>query len=472
MEAAFTTGNKELDRLIGPIHSKYMLLIVGHPGAGKTTLASSICYENAQRGYKCLYISFYEDKDKFYRNMDKLGIDLADIESRGLLTHVKLPVVKSAEVLGIVNELIVKDSYKVVVLDSINPVLELYRKREQRAILLNFFYNLIDAIDGLLVAISEISWGKETLNLGSIDFVADAIIYLKHRITRGLLVRVLELRKIRGSQLSTAEIPFDIVEKRGIIVYAPRRLERPRSEAVKALKTCMLLEDAIGAIYKGDIISVNYPPNARPSLVLLPLINFAVINDIKLLGISYRYSLEDTKAAVEAALIKYYGLSLTEANWIINNYMRLESINPATISIPQIVSFEMRLVEKERPGIVVFHAREIPWRLTRNTDEDGYWTSLVNQLTWLENHGITTAWMYSRVDQQFVKMSEALADISIRAYYKPGDKGLRQLWYTWRRGQEPRIVDFASPVTQEKIQECSKMLKSLVHEKLAGGSSN
>ncbi|MEM0002332.1 MAG: ATPase domain-containing protein [Desulfurococcaceae archaeon] len=465
MNTLFSTGNKELDALIGAIYPRYMLLIVGHPGAGKTTLASSICYENALRGHKCLYISFYEDKDRLYRNMAKLGIDLPGAESKGLVTHVKLPVVKPREVLDVVNELVVKDKYRVIVIDSINPIIELYKKKEQRAILLNFFYNVISVIDGLLVAIAEIPWGKETLNLGSVEFVADAIIYLKHRITRGLLVRVLEFRKIRGAPLSTVELPFDIVENKGVVIYAPRRPEKPLSAMIEKLKTCVLLEEAVGPVYRGDIVAASYPPNMRPASIVLPFINIALLNNLKILGVSYRYSEADTRASIETALTKYLGLSQEEVEWVLG-YMRIESINPAAISIPQLVNLEMRLVEKEKPDIVIFHACEIPWRLTRNTDEDGYWTSLVNQLTWLENQGIITVRLYSRVDPHFVKMSEALADISIRAYYKPINKELKQVWYTWRRGGEPKVIDFTSKETQEKIQTCNRLLKELIKEKM------
>lgn len=46
----FTMGVDELNALIGEIVPPYTILIEGHPGAGKTTLGSSICYHNALRG--------------------------------------------------------------------------------------------------------------------------------------------------------------------------------------------------------------------------------------------------------------------------------------------------------------------------------------------------------------------------------------------------------------------------------------
>jgi circadian clock protein KaiC len=80
----FTTGIPGLDVLLGEIAAPYTLLIAGHPGAGKTTVATTICYANALRGRKCLYMSFYEDREKYYRFMKHLGIDLEAVEAKGL----------------------------------------------------------------------------------------------------------------------------------------------------------------------------------------------------------------------------------------------------------------------------------------------------------------------------------------------------------------------------------------------------
>ncbi|MEM2627631.1 MAG: ATPase domain-containing protein, partial [Ignisphaera sp.] len=337
----FTTGNRELDKLIGEIPRRSMLLIVGHPGAGKTTLASSICYANTLKGFKCLYVSFYEDKDKLFNNMAKLGVNLADVEAKNLLVHVKVPVVEPKEVIGIVNEFIARDGYSVIVIDSINPIMELYRKKEQRAILLNFFYNLLNAINGLLIAIAEIPWGRESLNLGAIEFVADSIIYLKHRVVHGLLVRLLEVRKTRGSPLSVIEIPFDIAENKGVVIYIPRKPEKPTAVDKEKLRSRVVVEEILGSIYRGDIITVSFPPNARSPLILAPLVDIIVENDLRALAISYRYSPTEIISTLSTVLVKYMGLEVDEAQKIVNKYIYAESINPAAISIPMLANFEL-----------------------------------------------------------------------------------------------------------------------------------
>ncbi|MCC6016620.1 MAG: AAA family ATPase [Desulfurococcaceae archaeon] len=457
----FTTGNKELDILVGEIPQKYMLLIVGHPGAGKTTLASSICYANTLNGYRCLYISFYEDKDKIFNNMAKLGIDLRNAEARNMLIYVKIPVMKPRGILDVLNELIAKDSYRVVVIDSINPIMELYRKKEQRAILLNFFYNLLNTINGLLVAVAEIPWGRESLNLGSIEFISDAIIYLKHRVIQGLLVRVLEVRKSRGSPLNVVEIPFDIAEGRGIVVYVPRNPEKPAISVEEKLRSRVVVDELVGGIYRGDIVTISAPPNARSPWVFMPLLDITIENDSKILIISYKYSPIEIVSLIRSVLVNNMGLSSEEASWVIDRYIHVESVNPASISIPRLANFELRLVEMFKPGIVVFHACEIPWRVMKSV-EDVYWTQLINQLIWLENQGVIVVRLISRVDKHFVKMSESLSDLVIRVRYRISGNELKPIWFVWRRGGEPRIIDFSSRDIAEKIIECSKKFKEII----------
>ena len=88
--SGFTLGVIELDRILrDAIQPGTLLVISGHPGSGKTTLASTICYVNALQGKKCLYISFQESKEKLYVNMARLGLNLEEIERRGVVEPLK-----------------------------------------------------------------------------------------------------------------------------------------------------------------------------------------------------------------------------------------------------------------------------------------------------------------------------------------------------------------------------------------------
>ncbi|MEM4763185.1 MAG: ATPase domain-containing protein, partial [Desulfurococcaceae archaeon] len=160
----FTIGVEGLNYLTGRIIPPYTILVAGHPGAGKTTLGATICYSNAVRGKKCLYVSFYEEKDKLYAYMERLGIKLRDAESRGLLKFLRLPATMDAENLANTLSKTIMEGFQVVVIDSITVLLESLRENvEKRAWLLNYFYQLPSVFNGLLVLISELPFGEEKL---------------------------------------------------------------------------------------------------------------------------------------------------------------------------------------------------------------------------------------------------------------------------------------------------------------------
>jgi len=235
----FVIGVPGLDKLVGEVAAPYTILIAGHPGAGKTTLASTICYANALKGEKCLYISFYEDKEKLFRYMKRLGLELREIELNGLFKFVKLPL--TFDINMIIDEVgkLVGEGYSVIVVDSITALLEVVRENvEKRAWLLNYFYQLPVLFNGLLILVSELPFGEERIGLGSIEFVVDSIFILKHRIEDHLLTRLIEIRKTRGAPINIAEAYFTIAENIGIVVFTPPILQEIPHEGEELVPIC------------------------------------------------------------------------------------------------------------------------------------------------------------------------------------------------------------------------------------------
>ncbi|MEM4661990.1 MAG: ATPase domain-containing protein [Desulfurococcaceae archaeon] len=471
MEAAFTTGNRELDGLLGGIPSRYMLLVVGHPGSGKTTLASQICYANTRKGYKCLYVTFYEEKDKLYRHMNMLGIRLAEAERNGLLTYAKLPVAGTDEILNALTGLISRDSYKVVVIDSVNPVLELIeRKRAQRAVLLNFFYQLTGIIDGLLVIVAEVPLGREAVDLGAVEFVADAIFYLKHRIERGLVSRLLEIRKVREARITVVELPFTIGEAKGVKVFVPPRPERPLTTLRERLKALRISEKLTGYLYRGDIVTHSSPPHIHSPLIYIPIVDIAVENDMKVLIITFRYSRDEYMDLVLGTMVNGFGLSEGVARCILENYFHVEAVNPSSYSLSQLFTYIVELIERHDPGVVVFHVLEVLWAQTHNKDE--FWNVLTNLFTWLKNGGKLTVHLTTRVSPYWIRMNEVLSDVTIRFYCKPRRGGFKQVMIVWRRGKAPTRVDLDEGELVEEMKRSALVFAEIVRGRVKACSSS
>ena len=462
MDYEYTTGSKELDELIGGLPPRTMLLIVGHPGSGKTTLAAQICYANTLRGKKCLYVTFYEDKEKLYCNMGKLGINLAEAEKKGLLTYIRLPVVTTEDVLSAISDAVARGGYNVVVVDSINPALELLERKEaQRAILLNFFYQLASFTNGLLVSVAEIPLGKESLDLGSVEFVADAILYLKHRISRGLLSRILEVRKVRGALLSVTEVPFEIINGKGFKVYVPPRPERVVKSREHELKVTLseFTEKLMGPLYRGDVVYISYPPQARDPAVVIPLIDLAVTNNARVLFVSYKYSPSEVAGILVDMATRYLGMSAEEASGIVNTYFYLVSINPVSHAITRLHAETVELVEELKPDVVVFHGVEV---FRAISDHQEYWTALINELTWFKNKGIVVVRYGSRVDPYWTRMNESLSDAVIRVYCEREGEQIVPVYYAWRRGKRSVVIKLTDDVLKRYSGELGKLAKKLI----------
>jgi len=464
-EHAYTTGCRELDELISKSLYRGALLIVGHPGAGKTTLASQICYANAKRGKKCLYVTFYEDKEKLFKNTARLGIDLASAELVGLFKYVKLPAVSVDEFLSTFTGLLEKEVYDVVVIDSVNPVLERVKRREeQRAILLNFFYQLTGAFTGLLVLVAEVPLGKETVDLGSIEFVTDAVIYLKHRVEYGLLSRVMELRKLRGAPISVVEVPFLIVEGGGIRVFKPPRPERVLTGGEKPLHTTIsIVPELVGLMKPGDLVYISYPPRGRTPLVIVPLLDLAVTNDMKTLIISYKYALYEVRDLFIEVFKHYFNVEPAIAKRALDKYFYIVSFNPSAYSYTHLQMVIAELIERVDPGIVAFHGGEIFRAITR--DPADFWVNYINMLLWLKNKGKLVFRYCARVDPYWTRMHESLSDIVVRVYYSRERGLLKPIFYIWRRGSEAKVFDYSSLDLERSVKDVERLVE-LIKQRL------
>uniref|UniRef100_A0A7C2Z8J6 KaiC-like domain-containing protein n=1 Tax=Ignisphaera aggregans TaxID=334771 RepID=A0A7C2Z8J6_9CREN len=136
--------------------------------------------------------------------------------------YLRIPVSRDVEsIVEMINNVLTSWKPMVIVVDSINVLMENVEDPNKRAWLQNYFYSLSEIINGVAVLIAEIPLGGAVIGLGSIEFVADAVIILKHRIEGGLLARTMEIRKMRGAPITISEFPFTITAKKGIEVFIP-----------------------------------------------------------------------------------------------------------------------------------------------------------------------------------------------------------------------------------------------------------
>lgn len=349
----------------GALTDKTLVVIAGHPGSGKTTLASTICYHNAMRGHKCLYVSVQEDREKLFRNMKSLGLDLESAEKRGTLRFIHLPLTASEETVGDVFLSVlgrnVEDFHpELVVVDSVTPLLKpLLPEIKARAVLQNFFAGLAKAINGVVVLVAEIPLSEERIELGDIEFVSDVIIVLRHTIVRRLLLRELEIRKARGAPISIAKVVFTITGGLGFRVFTPPALSGiPALALERAIEAtaCRTIDRKIGPLYRGELIYVRSPGFHYHYYVLAYAILSALRNKGRVLVISYESSPSQIWYQLSEMIKETLGVEVPPADLeaALGELVRVEAYNPAAYLPEDLYQMAIVLAEHFKPASVLF----------------------------------------------------------------------------------------------------------------------
>ncbi|MEM4658932.1 MAG: RAD55 family ATPase [Sulfolobales archaeon] len=362
----YTFGIDGLDALLrGALSAGTLVVIAGHPGSGKTTLASTICYHNALKGHKCLYASVQEDKEKLFKNMKNLGLDLDSVEKNGYLKFLHLPLTASEDtvtnvIIDVLNKRIEEFSPNVVIVDSVTPILKsLGSEIKARAILQNYFAGLSKVIGGIVILIAEIPLSEERIELGDIEFVSDVIIVLRHSVVRRLLLRELEVRKARGAPVSIAKVVFTITEGLGFRVFTPPALsEIPAPALERPLETmgCRTIDRRIGPVYRGELIYVKSPGLHYHYYILAYALLSALHNKGKLLIISY----ESSPAYIWYQLsemikdIFRVEISASKLESLLSEFVKIEAYNPAAYLPEDLYQKAIVLADHYKPMLMLF----------------------------------------------------------------------------------------------------------------------
>lgn len=460
----FSLGLKELEETFrDSLQPGTLAIIVGHPGSGKTTLAVQLCRANAMDGHKCLYVSFQEDKEKLYRHMKKVGFDLEELEKKGVFKYVRLPMMTLVDdLMKELSTLLTTDSYDVIIVDSINALLDSVKTREeQRMILQNYFYEVSRMVKGLVVLLAEIPMGEERVNLGSIEFVADFVIILKHHTVRGLLARIMEIRKARGSPLKAVEYPFEIQEGQGIRVFPPATPEKIFLGNGTPLESSLALtKQVVPRILRGEVVYITYDPFARSPLPALFVLDLLISNNMKAIVTSYIYSEDEVLDSIAHPLREYAGVSEEVALRLLKKYLIVESVNPVGEALTSLASRTALQIEKAKPDMIIFHGVEI---FSKVSDYKDYWSALVNELIWTKNNGVTNIRFGACTPREWCEMNAALSDIVIHVRFTDKNGSAVPIIYSWGRSFRPRIIE----INEEVLTRLRSDFQSLVKKALS-----
>ncbi|MEM1542758.1 MAG: ATPase domain-containing protein [Ignisphaera sp.] len=439
MSNSYVFGVKELDDVLADTpYPGSMVVVAGHPGSGKTTLASTICYANTLKGHKCLYISFQEPREKLYRTMKKLGIDLEEQEKQNMLKYLWFPVVKGIEeIVEVIDRSIHDLKPSVIVVDSVNVLFTYVSDPDRRAWLQNYFYQLPRFIECLSILVAELPFGEEKLSLGGIEFVADIILILKHRISVDRLVRYMEIRKARGAPIRMALFPFQIVEGRGLRIFVP-----PVLKEITVPKKCYhflspVLTNVFEEVCSGEVILTIMSPYIDTLYPLILVFDIAIANNLKLLFMSYKYSVDELQNAILKNMTRF-GLSSNVIEEFCRKRIVFDAVNPYTFSLEELLMGKLDLVDSYKPDILTIHGLEM---LKPIIDENPYrfFSLLANLILYLKKMGVVTFLMLSDLSKETTRMFAKLSDTIIRLLYIKKSDVIVPYIYLFKRGLDPKI---------------------------------
>ena len=196
--------------------------VAGDAGAGKTIFATQFLIGGMERGEKCLFVTFEEEKEDFYRNMKRFGWDLYEYEKKGLFTFLEYAPIKVRTMLeeggGTVESIILRKKISRIVIDSITSFALLFEDElEKREAALSLF-NMISKWNCTALLTLEGRHKEEgEITSKTLEFESDSIILLHYLREKGERQRYIEVLKMRGTKHSKKMYTFNI-EKKGITI--------------------------------------------------------------------------------------------------------------------------------------------------------------------------------------------------------------------------------------------------------------
>jgi len=181
-----------------------------------------------------IYISFEENKEKFFKHMKSFGWDLKKLSDMHKFIFVRYDPKKIADIVkggGKEIEKLAKDiNAKRIVIDSLSAYSVLFDTEAKQREMLVALFEMMANWEATCVVIAEEDQFLDRPRSSVMGFMADAIIYLYVMMKRGrTMVKGMQVYKMRGTKHNKDVFPFQITDK-GMQVY-PQEEIFPTEEA-------------------------------------------------------------------------------------------------------------------------------------------------------------------------------------------------------------------------------------------------
>ena len=225
------TGIKGLDELLGGgFPEGKCILLVGSPGAGKTTFAMQYLYHGALRGETGLYVTLDEHPDVVKQNLLSYNWDIDGMEKKGKLLFMDASglrrtrvregglgeqpnaglgeVVDFPELLKTITKVVEGESVQRIALDPITSLMLRYVEelRKRRATI--SFFDALAGSGGTSLVTSELKTSLMDRRFQLEEFLSHGVVLLHTLLHQGNIVRAVQIEKMRGVSHDTQIRPY------------------------------------------------------------------------------------------------------------------------------------------------------------------------------------------------------------------------------------------------------------------------
>lgn len=240
------TGIKGFDEIVqGGFPRNSSVLVCGGPGTGKTIFGMEFIVNGATKyREKGLYVTFEQRAESLRSQASQFGWNLDDLEKRGMIKIISVPVEKiTKEIIEEIKKIMKKEGFKRLVIDSLSTLVvnaPIYVEPSELAvkdvvggnivfsppiigdyIVKRFIYQFIEELrelDCTTLLISEAGQSGEYITRDTLsEFVCDGIVLITFESLGGAYSRSLIVRKMRETKNNEDVHPMEITSNGTII---------------------------------------------------------------------------------------------------------------------------------------------------------------------------------------------------------------------------------------------------------------
>jgi circadian clock protein KaiC len=214
------TGLPGLDEVLhGGLPVGRTTMISGGPGAGKTILALQVLHARAIAGEPSVFVACEERTEILRENALSMGLDLGALEEKGLLAMIPAELDPAMAIAGAVDLkgllAIIEAQMKAigaknVVIDGIDVLLRVLDDQRKERNELHAIHQVLQRMSVTAILTAKMANAPQYVQHEWLEFMADCVILLDHRVDSQISTRRLRVLKYRGSPTGRNEYPYVI----------------------------------------------------------------------------------------------------------------------------------------------------------------------------------------------------------------------------------------------------------------------